>query len=131
MLGTVFATISFRQKHIDLKRDGTFPIIHGVRVLSLEHDTLAGSTRQRAEALVARGALDARFAAEILSALTIFMNLRLSAQIEARHRGRAEATSVVNVAAMPTVERDMLRDALRIVRRFRELIRLRYNLTGL
>jgi CBS domain-containing protein len=131
VLGTVFATISFRHKHVDLKRDGTFPIIHGVRVLSLEHDTLAGSTRQRAEALVARGALDARFAGEILSALTIFMNLRLSAQIEARHRGRAEATSVVNVATMPTVERDMLRDALRIVRRFRELIRLRYNLTGL
>ncbi|AWN43821.1 DUF294 nucleotidyltransferase-like domain-containing protein [Methylobacterium durans] len=131
VLGTVFATIGFRRKDIDLKRDGTFPIIHGMRVLSLEHDTLAGSTRQRAEALVSRGALDAHFAGEILSALTIFMNLRLSTQIDARHRGRTDATSAVNVGAMPTVERDMLRDALRIVRRFRELIRVRYSLTGL
>ncbi len=56
VLSAVFATIGFPQKDIDLKRDGTFPIIHGMRVLSLEHDTLAGSTRQRAEALVARRA---------------------------------------------------------------------------
>ncbi len=59
------------------------------------------------------------------------MNLRLSAQIEARHRGQTDATSAVNVGALPTVERDMLRDALRIVRRFRELIHLRYSLQGL
>ncbi|MER2268829.1 DUF294 nucleotidyltransferase-like domain-containing protein, partial [Methylobacterium oxalidis] len=128
VLGTVFATIGFRQNRIDLKREGTFPLVHGVRVLSLEHDTLAGSTNERVQALIAQGALDDKFGKEITSALLIFMNLRLGAQIEAGRRGVINADSIVDVAAMTTVDRDMLRDALRIVRRFRELIRLRYNL---
>ncbi|MER2268831.1 DUF294 nucleotidyltransferase-like domain-containing protein, partial [Methylobacterium oxalidis] len=128
VLGTVFATIGLRQNRIDLKREGTFPLVHGVRVLSLEHNTLAGSTSQRVQALVARGALDENFGKEITSALLIFMNLRLGAQIEAGRRGVINADSIVDAAAMTTVDRDMLRDALRIVRRFRELIRLRYNL---
>ena len=128
VLGTVFATIGFRQNRVDLKREGTFPLVHGVRVLSLEHDTLAGSTAKRVQALVARGAFDDKFGKEITSALLIFMNLRLSAQLEASRRGIANADSIVDVGAMTTVDRDMLRDALRIVRRFRELIRVRYNL---
>ncbi|GJE44067.1 DUF294 nucleotidyltransferase-like domain-containing protein [Methylobacterium soli] len=128
VLGTVFATIGLRQNRIDLKREGTFPLVHGVRVLSLEHDTLAGSTTKRVQALIARGAVDDKFGKEITSSLLIFMNLRLSAQLEAGRRGIVNADSIVDVGAMTTVDRDMLRDALRIVRRFRELIRVRYNL---
>jgi CBS domain-containing protein len=131
VLGTVFATIGFRQNRVDLKREGTFPLVHGVRVLSLEHGTLAGSTAKRVQALVARGALDDKFGKEITSALLIFMNLRLSAQLEAGRRGIVNADSIVDVGAMTTVDRDMLRDALRIVRRLRELIRVRYNLGSL
>ncbi|WP_336489914.1 DUF294 nucleotidyltransferase-like domain-containing protein [Methylobacterium nigriterrae] len=131
VLGTVFATIGFRQNRIDLKREGTFPIVHGVRVLALEHDALPGSTARRIEALVALGALDDRFGREILSALQIFMNLRLATQLAAARRGAVNADSIIDIDAMTTIERDMLRDALRIVRRFRELIRVRYNLGSL
>ena len=51
VLGSVLATIGFRQNQIDLKREGTFPLVHGVRVLSLEHDSLTGSTAKRVQAL--------------------------------------------------------------------------------
>ena len=56
------------------------------------------------------------------------MNLRLRVQLEAGRHGTANADSIVDVGAMTTFDRDMLRDALRVVRRFRELIRMRYNL---
>jgi CBS domain-containing protein len=36
--------------------------------------------------------------------------------------------SLVRLDEITTVERDILRDALRIVRQFREIIRSRYNL---
>jgi CBS domain-containing protein len=34
----------------------------------------------------------------------------------------------VRISELSTVDRDLLRDALRVVKRFREVIRLRYHL---
>jgi CBS domain-containing protein len=43
-------------------------------------------------------------------------------------RGTTEGESLVHFQEITTADRDILRDALRIVRQFRELIRNRYHL---
>jgi CBS domain-containing protein len=42
--------------------------------------------------------------------------------------GRPETEAIVRLVELSTRDRDLLRDALRVVRRFREIIRNRYHL---
>ena len=56
------------------------------------------------------------------------MAYRLRSQLEAVRRGDVEREALVRPSQLSTADRDILRDALRIVRRFRDTIRNRYNL---
>jgi CBS domain-containing protein len=113
---------------IDLKRAGIFSIVHGIRTLSIDKGILAGSTATRIEALVEAGTLKRDFGQELSGALHAFMEFRLRAQLDALRRGTMERESVMRLDDLTTTDRDILRDALRIVRQFREMIRSRYHL---
>jgi CBS domain-containing protein len=78
--------------------------------------------------MVAAGVFEPQFGRELVSALRIFMEYRLRAQLEAVRRGTLEQEALVRPSALSSADRDILRDALRIVRQFRELLRNRYNL---
>lgn len=130
LLGTMLTSLRLRHDRIDLKREGIFPIVHGTRVLALEHGALAGSTSRRIKALAEHGALDARFGQELAGALQVFTSLRLRAQLEGAYRGNDNG-SALDLGALTAIERDVLRDASRVVARFRELIGLRYGLASL
>jgi CBS domain-containing protein len=56
------------------------------------------------------------------------MEFRLQSQLRALHTRTMQDESLVRLDEITTVERDILRDALRIVRQLREIIRSRYNL---
>ncbi len=56
------------------------------------------------------------------------MEFRLILQLHALHRQSISAESIVRLDEITTVDRDILRDAFRVVRQFRELIRNRYHL---
>ena len=55
------------------------------------------------------------------------MEYRLQAQLEAVRRGALEREALVRPDRLQSADRDILRDALRIVRRFREMIRAHYQ----
>jgi CBS domain-containing protein len=113
---------------IDIKKAGIFPIVHGMRTLAMDRGITATATAARIQALVEAGSFSAEFGRELISALRVFMEYRLRAQLEAVHRGALDQEALVRPAALSAGDRDILRDALRIVRQFRELIRNRYNL---
>lgn len=127
-LSSLMASVGVGSDEIDIKKAGTFPIVHGMRTLALDKGILAHSTADRVEALVEAGSLEPDFGRELVSALRVFMEFRLRAQLEARRRGTTEGESVVSLRELTTADRDILRDSLRIVRQFREIIRNRYNL---
>ncbi len=108
---------------LDLKKGGVFPIVHGVRALAIEHRLLETNTAARIERLAEAGALAPDFARELTEALRYLMTLRLDAEL-----ARADSANLVKPAELTTMERDLLRDALQIVKRFRELIRRHFNL---
>jgi CBS domain-containing protein len=128
VLSTIMASVGAGPEEIDIKKAGTFPIVHGVRTLSIAKGILETSTAARIEALVKMGTLEPAFGRELTSALQAFMEFRLRSQLQALHKGTIEAESMVHLSEISTVERDILRDALRVVRQFRDLIRSRYNL---
>jgi CBS domain-containing protein len=115
---------------LDLKKLGTFPIVHGVRALALRRRVHAVGTAERIAALVAQGELDVALARDLNDALHLLMSLRLAQQLRQRAAGVAP-DNLLQPSSLGTIERDALRDALAIVRRFRALLRQRLRLDSL
>lgn len=110
-----------------LKKAGIFPIVHGVRSLALAHHIAATGTAERLAALVAEGVLDEVQGRELLEGLHFLMGLRLQAGLAEIDLGRP-VTGHVDPARLSSLERDLLKDTLAVVRRFRELLRQRLRL---
>ena len=108
---------------LDLKKGGVFPIVHGVRALALEKGLLETNTAARIERLTEQGVFEPQFGRELTQAFHYLMTLRLDAQI-----AEAASTSLVRPGGLSTMERDLLRDALHVVKRLREMVRRHFNL---
>ena len=128
MLTSLMASVGVGSGLIDIKKSGTFPIVHGIRTLSIERGIMLTPTAARIEALVVEGVLGAELGRELASALTYFMEIRLRSQLRAIKTGERETEAIVRLGELSTSDRDLLRDALRVVKQFREVIRHRYNL---
>lgn len=112
---------------LDVKKEGIFPIVHGVRSLALAHRILDETgTVPRLEALVRAGALDAHMAAELGDSLLFLMMLRLKAGL-AEIDAHQPVSSDVHLARLSSLERDLLKDALSTVKRFKALLRQRWR----
>lgn len=118
------------EQPLDLKKLGTFPIVHGLRALSVKHGVHESGSAARLRRLVEHGHLDAELGRDLLEALHFLMGLKLRHQLLQRAEGRAP-DNLVKPSALSTMERDQFKDALAIVRRFRALLRLRFRLDAL
>lgn len=126
---SLFGTLKKPEHGIDIKKGGIFPIVHGVRTLALERGIRATSTLKRLDALVADGRLEPRFAEDLGEALSLFAELRLKQQLEHLDGINAErdANRVV-VQQLSSLERDLLREALHIVKDFKQRLTQRFHL---
>ena len=115
------------EANLNLKKAGMFPLVHGVRSMALAERIDATSTEARIQALQAAGALDAETAQELTESLHFFMGLRLKAGLDEMDRGQP-VSGKVDLAGLTPLERDLLKDALAAVRRFRAQLRLRFRL---
>lgn len=118
------------EQPLDLKKLGVFPIVHGVRALALQYRVRERGTAARLQALVAAGRVDAALARDVLDALHLLMSLRLTHQLRQRAEGRT-AGNEVRPSELGVLEREPLRDALAIVRRFRAFLRGHFRLEAL
>jgi CBS domain-containing protein len=112
---------------ISLKKAGIFPIVHGVRSLALARRVAATGTAERIAALAAGGALDAALGDELVQSLHLLMGLRLKAGLAEIDTGRA-VTGHVDPERLSSLERDLLKDALAVVKRFKVLLHQRLKL---
>jgi CBS domain-containing protein len=115
---------------LDLKKLGTFPIVHGVRALALQYRVREPGTAARLQALQAAGRIDAALARDLLDALHFLMALRLTHQLHQRTRG-ARPGNEVRPSELGALEREPLHDALAIVKRFRAFLRQHFHLERL
>jgi len=118
------------EQALDLKKLGSFPIVHGVRALALKHRVQAIGTAERIQGLVQGQHLDADLGRDLEEALHYLMGLKLRQQLRQRTDGHTP-DNLVRPSALSTMDRDQLKDALAIVKRFRSLLRERFQLDAL
>ena len=78
---------------VHLKKEGIFPLVHGVRSLALARQLTETGTVARIAALVADGALDATMGAELTDSLSFFMGLKLKAGLAEIDTGVGNGTT--------------------------------------
>ncbi|MEW6729402.1 MAG: putative nucleotidyltransferase substrate binding domain-containing protein [Pseudomonadota bacterium] len=113
---------------LDLKKGGLFPIMHGVRVYALEAGIEETNTFERIERLRELGRFEAGFARDLAAAYDFMQSLRLAAMLEDVSAGRPATDSHIAPARLDHFERDLLRDALRTVERFKRLVHHHFKL---
>jgi CBS domain-containing protein len=118
------------EQALDLKKLGTFPIVHGVRALCLAHGVRESDTARRIARLVDSQVLDARLGLDLTEALHYLMGLKLRRQLAQRAAG-ALPDNLVRPSDLSTMERDQLKNAMAITRRLRALLRRRFHLDKL
>jgi CBS domain-containing protein len=112
---------------LDVKKAGIFPIVHGVRSLAQRQHVEATQTVARLDALVAAGRLPAEVATDLTDALHFLMGLRVKAGLDELDTGRP-VSGGVRLDRLSSLERDLLKDALAVVKRFKTLVRHQFHL---
>ncbi len=110
----------------DIKRSGIFPVTQGVRALALRSKIPDTSTLDRIEKLVGSGDLPFDLGEDLREAYTFLQTLRLKTQIEKLEEGR-EPDNNVNPERLGKLERDLLKDSLKIVAEFQAFIDRRFT----
>lgn len=113
----------------DLKKIGTFPIVHGARALALQYRLEALSTVERLQALLTQQILPAALARDLIETLSMLMTLKLRNNLRQRTLGQP-ISNLVELSSLGTLERDQLTDALSIIRQFKHFLRLHYRLAA-
>ncbi|MGL6045998.1 MAG: putative nucleotidyltransferase substrate binding domain-containing protein, partial [Vogesella sp.] len=126
-----FAQLLTREQNgeatLDIKKGGIFPIVHGIRSLALRHDIAANNTFERLQRLAENGHLDRDFANDINETLAFLLGLRLSHGLAELADGRP-ASNLIRPDKLSTLEKDLLKDALALVKKFKSLLRHQFRL---
>ena len=115
---------------LDIKKAGTFPLVHGIRSLALAHSINATSTQDRALALVAAGKLPEKLADDLIDSLHFFMGLKLKVGLQKLETGHA-APDDIQLDKLSSLDRDLLKDTLGVVKQFKTLMNQRFHLEAL
>jgi len=111
---------------LDIKKGGIFPITQGIRALSLKGKVRETSTFDRIDRLMEKGILPKDLGSDLKEAYTFLQTLRLRSQIEKLSEGR-DPDNYVNPEKLSKLERDLLKDTLKIVEEFQSFIERRYT----
>lgn len=117
---------------MDIKKAGVFPIVHGVRSIALENKIAETNTFKRLEQLVEKRVLQKELADNLAEALSYFVHIRLQQQIERYTGDPTEIDQIpneLNIKLLTALERQLLRDALAVVKDFKKYLIQRYHLT--
>ena len=126
---TLFGKVRTDDRGLDIKKGGVFPIVQGLRALALKAGIGETNSFRRADLLAAAGVLHANDARDVQQALSVFLRLRLSDQLRKLKDGHA-IDNHIDVDALRRLDRELLRDALRIVNQFKDIVADRFKLRG-
>jgi CBS domain-containing protein len=121
------ATLRGRDEPVfDLKKLGTFPIVHGVRALALEHRLDDVGTAERLRTLVSRNHIPHDLARDLIEALHFLMDLKLRNNLRQKQLAQP-LDNLLHASSLGTLDRDFLQDSLTVIKRFRQHLRLHYR----
>ena len=112
---------------INLKKAGIFAIVHGIRSLALENHISINSTVGRIQELVQMHKLPKDLAGELVESLHLLMELRLKGGLSELETSK-EVSGEIDTSRLSTLERDLLKDSLSVVKRFKLFLRQHFHL---
>lgn len=115
---------------LDIKKAGTFPLVHGIRSLALANHISAPSTVERVQALVAAGKLPEKLASDLIDSLHFFMGLKLKVGLVKLETGHG-ASDGIELDKLSSLDRDLLKDTLGVVKQFKALLNQRFHLEAM
>jgi CBS domain-containing protein len=113
----------------DLKKIGTFPIVHGARAMALQYRLDALGTVERLQTLANRDLLPAPLVRDLIETLRMLMALKLRNNLRQRSLGQP-ISNLVELSSLGALDRDQLKEALSIIRQFKQFLRHHYRLEG-
>jgi len=114
------------ESELDIKKGGIFAIVHGIRVLALEHKIGSTNTTERIKELNNVGLFDKRFASELIEAYDTLLGIRLRSMLSQKHTGKEQ--NYVNPKLFSKTDRDLLKDAFKIVNTFKKFLTYHFHL---
>ncbi len=123
----LFTNFIVDENGLDIKKGALFAIVHGVRSLSIEHALKETNTVLRLKKLNDLGVIDRELSGDLIESFTFFLNIRLSSNLERLGRGDKTSNSI-NPKKLSKIEKDLLKDALKIVDQFKKFLTYHYKL---
>ncbi|MCK6265290.1 DUF294 nucleotidyltransferase-like domain-containing protein [Vibrio sp. ZSDE26] len=120
---TLFGNVKNNKEGLDIKQGGIFPIVHGIRALSLEYGLDEKNTFDRIEKLQSNRILEPETADNLAEALKLFFKLRLSQQLSLHH-----SSNKIELKQLDRTERDLLRHSLHVVKKFKQFLGFHYQI---
>lgn len=120
---TLFGNVKKEKQGVDVKSGGIFPIVHGIRTLSLEYGIEEKNTFERIEALRKKRILEPETADNLSEALKLLFKLRLNQQLSNQH-----SHNRIDLKQIDRTERDLLRHSLHVVKKFKQFLGYHYQI---
>lgn len=114
------------ESEFDIKKGGIFAIVHGIRILALEHKIVLTNTTERIKELNNLGLFDKVFASELIEAYDTLLSIRLRFMLSLAPGHEEE--NYVNPKLLTKPERDLLKDAFKIVNTFKKFLTYHFHL---
>ncbi len=114
------------ESELDIKKGGIFAIVHGVRILALEHKISLTNTTERIKELNNIGLFDKRFASELIEAYDTLLSIRLRTLLSQKQI--AGVQNYVNPKLLSKADRDLLKDSFKIVNTFKKFLTYHFHL---
>ena len=122
--------LSDADQAMNIKKEGIFPLVHGIRSLALASRLMETNTFARIDALQKLSVLSAETAADLTQSLQFLMGLRLKTGLEELDKGR-QVSGGIDVSRLSSLDRDLLKDSLSVVKKFKTQMRYRFKLDAL
>jgi len=110
---------------LDLKKGGIFALVHGIRVLALQHKIDETNTIERIKQLNNQGVLDKKFATELIESFDSLSSIRLKAMLESKN---IQESNYINPMNLEKIQRDLLKDSFKIINKFKKFMRFHFHL---
>ncbi|MDV7105489.1 putative nucleotidyltransferase substrate binding domain-containing protein [Vibrio sp. TH_r3] len=120
---TLFGNVKSSKQGLDIKSGGLFPIVHGVRALSLEYAIEENNTFDRLLALTNKKVLEKETADNLSEAFKLFVKLRLTQQLSQQH-----SHNIIDLKLLERTERDLLRHSFHVVKKFKQWLEYHYQI---
>lgn len=114
------------KNELDLKKGGIFAIVHGVRVLALQHKIKETNTTERIKALNNLNVFDKSFSTELIEAYDTLLGTRMKARLQG-DKGFQDI-NYVDPKKLSKIERDLLKDSFKVVNTFKKFLAFHFHL---